>query len=66
METIRLIRDSHLNFHTVPELCEPHVEVQCCCTSTETIRHIRDGHLNFHTDPELCEPYVEVQCSVSI
>ena len=34
-------QDGHLDFHTVPELCD--TTVQCCFTSTETVRTIKDG-----------------------
>ena len=36
------VQNSHLHFHTAPELCCFHL-FQCCLTSTETVRIIRDG-----------------------
>ena len=37
-------QNSHLDFHTVPELCyQIQVQVQCCFTSKATTRTIRDG-----------------------
>ena len=67
-DTIRLIRDGQLDFHTAPELWVlPRLwkrytkevgRLKCCFTSTETVgllgTRAQDGHLNFHTAPALC------------
>ena len=51
-------QDSHLDFHTAPELWEMVGWLKCCFTSTETVGLLgtgaQDGHLDFHTVPELC------------
>ena len=41
-DTVRTIRDGHLDFHSAQTLSTFHIEVQCCFTSTETIRTFRD------------------------
>ena len=41
-ETVRTIRDGHLDFHSARALSTFHIEVQCCFTSTETIRTFRE------------------------
>ena len=41
-QTGRGAKDTHVNFHTAPEL-SPVQFVQCCFASTKTVRTVRDG-----------------------